>query len=183
MADFAPNYTARYRLKYRVAGKAHHTLFRVATALVARSTGFTTEVGQFLDTLAPSLPSDWQILGVDVAEQDSDVFLPAPQLPVFTVGKNPDPATSGQAARYASWTGRTALGNHCRIGIFGLNFLPEQGVANDFRLMASEGPVPSASVDYLNQWTNLRGIDLAACSWYPYVNVRLHAYWQGKLRG
>ena len=109
MADFAPNYTARYRVRYSSLGKSHSMTWRVVSS-VTDPTGIAAKVGLFLADLEGVLFDDWTVVGADFAEADTDVFLPAtpPDQPTGAI------AASGgfpqDACFQVGFVGRTALG-------------------------------------------------------------------------
>lgn len=182
MADFAPNYTARYRLRYTAAGKQHTMLFRGATKAVVDAAPFVGNISAFLNALAPSLLGTWAVIGADVAEQDSDIFLPASVLPVITASRSGTPGTAPQVPRFCSFVGKTALGHGARIYVFGVSLAPEGTESANYRFEAGENANLDAAILQLQSWTALRGPDLAAVSWYSYANYGLNAYYQRKAR-
>ena len=74
MADFAPNFTARFRMKYSSLGKNHSMIWRVASS-VTDPTGISAKVGLVLTDLAPILFDDFTVIAADFAPADSDIFL------------------------------------------------------------------------------------------------------------
>lgn len=182
MADFAPNYTARYKLKYQVGSKKHSMTFRGGTIEIVTGAGFVAGISNFLDALAPQLQSDWTILGADVAAQDSDVFVPATILPAFGEALSAVASTPGTAPRFWSFIGRTGLGNQAKLLVFGVNVTPEVGLASDWRAYSPESSVVANAVASLNDFATLLGPDLSKPTWYPYANFGEHAHYQQKAR-
>lgn len=184
MADFAPNFTARYRYRYQTVGKNHSQTWRVA-ADVTDPTAIAAKVGLFLDDLADSLWDDFTILGAEFALADSDVFLPA-VLPSFGGG---NVASSGQepsdAAYAGSFVGRTIAGQKARMFQFGLNFVESvrATIGNDWKILSSEASTVSAAIVRLNETSPaIVGNDNEIVVWYEYINVKYNDRWVRRLR-
>lgn len=185
MADYAPHYTPRYRMRYRVLGQVHTATIRFprgSTTVSSEGAAFFTDL---LDVFGLRLMSDFSILGADVALTDSNVFLPAANLPVL----NDTSAAAGDESYkpvYVSFVGRSIAGHRAVMFLYGLAFSPNsaENTANDYRIQSTEDNAVLQAVSVFNGVT---GIDLVANDnndvvWYPYVNVGFNAYYQKKAR-
>jgi len=184
MADFAPNYTARYRVRYSSLGKTHSCTWRVASS-VTDPAGVADKFGLFLADMQGSLWEDFTVIGADFAEADSDVFLPAvaPDNPTGAV------AVAGSfvsdAAFQLSFVARTALGGKARFFLYGTNDveLMRDAKGNDLKLLSSESTQISNAVVRLNETSPaLVGNDDSIASWYEYVNMKYNDRWVRRLR-
>lgn len=181
MADFAPNYTARYRLRYSTMGKRHAMTFRKHPGGGSLDL-FIAGVDAFLTTLLPKLNADWTLLSADYAGENSDVFLPA-DMPTLATGGTTTPAT-GYRPGFISFVGRGALGSPTRLFIYGTAYLPvvSSGAAGDWRITSAEDSVIANAVGDLNTIPDHAAIDRSVPTWYPYVNCGYNGYYQRKMR-
>lgn len=184
MADYAPNYTARYRVKYSSLGKTHSMTWRLDAGTTTFS-AVATKMGLFLADMAGNFWADWTVIGADAALADSDVFLPAPApaQPTGTVGINI--ATISDAAFALSFVARTIAGEKARFFLYGtsLPIAVRSGTGNDFKVLASENSGVSAGIVRLNQTSPaLVGNDNQTAIWYEYANMKYNDRWVRKLR-
>ena len=184
MADFAPNFTARFRVRYSSLGKSHSMMWRVASS-TTDPTAISAKVGLVLDDLAPLLFNDFTIIAADFALADTDVFLPAPS-PAFGGG---DVSAAGgvpnDAAVSVSFVGRTTLGNKARMFLYGTNSgaVMRTTTAQDFKLTSAESAAVSAAIVRINETgPAIVGNDDAVASWYEYVNVKYNDRWLRRFR-
>lgn len=184
MADFAPNFTARARLKYSSLGKNHSMMWRVSSA-ETDPTGISAKIGLFLDDLAPILFNDFTVIGLDFALADSDVFLPAPT-PAFGGG---DVSAGGgvptDAAVSLSFVGRSTLGGKARMFLYGTNTgaIVRTADVNDWKLLSSEDASISAAIVRLNETSpSIVANDDSVVAWYEYVNVKYNDRWVRRMR-
>lgn len=187
MPDYAPNYTARYRMRYSVGGANHTSTIRPAgssddpAAIAGAGAAIFTDV---LTALAPMLSDDFTVLGADVAVANSDIFLPAATVPVGT-GSLGTTLDAGWVPMNLSFVGRTTAGGRGLFRIFGpsVNPMASEVTQNDWRLTAAEDARVSDVVNILMlDGARLKGNDGAALIIYPYANVSAHAYWQKRRR-
>jgi hypothetical protein len=183
--DFAPNWTARYKLSYRVLSKKHSMLFRFIRGTDASTgTAMAAAVAVFLNTLETYMYSDFAIIGADFAAADSDVFLPT----VAPTGIAGTSSTAGvplsERARSTSFVGRSDAGGRCIIFVYGLVLPPTDPTAGDFRVTVAENTSIANGVTALNTLSpHLVAGDGYDTNWYPYVNTKYNNYHTRKLRG
>lgn len=184
MADFAPNYTARFRIKYSTQGRNHSLTWRIASGS-AGPADVTAKMGDFLAAIEGFLYTDWTIISADYAPANSDIFLPT-ALPANPTGASNvaiEPQSSDAMA--VSWVGRTTLGGRARFFIYGMDTagLLATATGDDWRVTAVESPDIAAGVTVLdNESPSLVGNDDAAVNWYPYVNLKYNDRWVRKMR-
>lgn len=182
MADFAPNFTARYRIRYSQGGKNHSMTWRVASS-VTDPTGIASKVGLFLADIEGMLFSDWTLIAAEFALADSDVFLPA------VMPDAPTPAATGGVASdvacYIGYVGRSTLGGKARMFLYGTNIASfvraSQGL--DFKVLSGESSVIADTIVRLNETSPaIVANDDRPAVWYEYVNVKYNDRWVRRLR-
>jgi hypothetical protein len=184
MADFAPNFTARYRIRYTSLGKTHSTTWRLVNTVTDPS-GVASKMGLFLADLAPNLYSDWTIVGADFALADSDVFLPAVEPANPTGAVSTGGAAGSDAAFQMGFVGRSTAGGRARFFIFGTNIAADvrDVVGNDFRVKSAELASISAAIVRLNETAPaLVANDNHVATWYEYANMKYNDRWVRRLR-
>lgn len=186
MPDFAPNYTARYRLRYSVLGHEHTMLFRIARGV--GSTGLALMVakaGDFLTAIEDARYTDWLELSAEYAAEDTDIFAPA-ALPTVSTGTAAIPAQSVSQSTYAvSFVGRSAAGQKAKFFVYGVSFDPENLVTpgDNFRITSAENAIVAAGVAELNSGApDIVASDNFGVSWYPYVNGKYNDHWVAAVR-
>lgn len=187
MPDFAPNYTARYRVRYSVGGAVHTCQLRVEPAAQTITGVSTIGAAVFTDlftALSSLLSDDFTILGADAAVQDSDIFLPADALPVGagSLGQTID---LGYRPLNLSFVGRSSVGGRAVFRVFGVatNPMGAPTIENDYRLTSAESVPIASATNALNLASGvLLANDGANVTWYPYANINVNAYWQKRAR-
>jgi hypothetical protein len=186
MADFAPNYTARYRVRYFVGGANHSTTLRCTPGSQTNAAISAIGAAVYSDVftaLGGSMSDDLAILGADVAVKDSDIFLPAEVLPVGAGSLGAD-LDAGFRPINLSFVGRSSSGGRAVFRIFGVGVNPMAASAdeNDYRLTIAESLPVMGVVNALNLATVLCANDGAPVTWYPYANININSYWQKRNR-
>lgn len=186
MAAYAPQYTGRYKVKYRVLGRPHSMTLRTSRSALS-PTGVRSLFDDLFNALSSRLFTDFTVVGADFAAPDSEIFLPVSPIPIAasTSGIAGD---SSHTPQYASFVGRTMSGGPVRLFIYGWSIAPQaaDNTANDWRVTAAEDTAVADAVDVLNGATGagyeIVGNDNASVVWYPYVNVGQNAHEQRKAR-
>lgn len=186
MADFAPNFTARYRVKYTTLGRQHSMLWRIARGV--GSTGLAlmvAKVGSVLNVLVPARYTDWLVVGAEYAPEDVDFFVPA-AIPTVTTGTAPIPPNPVSQSTFAiSMVGRSTAGQKARMFLFGTSFDPESLLApgDNFRVSTVESPLVTSLVNSLNSGSpTIVGSDGMGVIWYSYINTKYNDHWIAKVR-
>jgi len=188
MADFAPNYTARYRVRYTVLGKNHKMQFRLARG-TSDVGNIALKVAAYLSALSPTLFTNFTVLGAEFAPEDSDIFLPvAPPVgfspPALAI---PGAPISEQSLAW-SFVGRSIGGLQCRLFLYGAGSGPENVGApavtfDDWRLTSVQSGIVNNAVIVLNNSSpSLVGNDNQTAVWYPYANFKYNNYWVRRTR-
>lgn len=186
MADFAPNFTARFKLGYHGAGRNHSMTWRMTgDGAPASADALLVVLQAFLTAMAPDMYTDWTVNSAARCAIDSDVFLPyvtptvAPTGTTFD-GSVPRSATAGSL----SFVGRTTGGLRAIFFFYGCDLVgPGTPSRDDLRIYASEEPTIADALAVLEgAGAVLRGNDGNPIVWYPYVNVKTNDYWGGRVR-
>lgn len=185
MPDFAPNYTARIKLRYSVAGATHTMQWRAPSSIGAGDVpDYVAKMETFLNDLEAKLFADFVILGTTYALADSDVFLPTDSPTgiagtVSTSGRSPS-----QKAWAISFVGRSANGGRAEFFLYGIALNPVTVTSpNDFRIHSTEDSDISTAIGVLDDTPpDLAANDDGLVTWYEYVNAKYNDYWTRRLR-
>jgi hypothetical protein len=187
MPAYAPNYTARVRVKYRAALGVHTQTWRLPT-LGFLSVGLNaalSAIEAIWSHFGPICFDDLQCLAVTYADVDSNIFLPASVIAMTGAIATPTDNPSIKADAI-SIVGRTATGQPAKEFFYGVDAsifnVPGQ---QNYRL----NPGESGDVDGGIAEANGFLIDLVLCgsdgtgiTWYPYANQKPNDYWVKRLR-
>jgi hypothetical protein len=183
MATFAPNYTSRYLVKYRAAGRTHRMSVRYGLTLGPPPVGLVTTISNVLTALAPVLVSDFAVLSAGYIQQATAIELPAP---APTAAGGTAAWTAGDSPRFISFTGRSITGQPAAFYVYGVSLDPgtdAQVFANDYRVLVSEQGDVEIAVNELNApLVSITANDASEVIWNQYVNVAYNAYYQRKAR-
>lgn len=184
MADHAPNYTPRLKLRYQSKGAIHTLTWRDARAETDPGP-LTAKLVLFLNAVAPLRLDDWTAIGLEWAEVDSDIFLPL-TVPAIDPGETDDaPYQVSAQALHLSFPGRTALGKRAIFYLYGIGLSAFQTTPlwQDFRLNNAESAPISAATGVLNETGHpVRGNDGAAITFKPYANGKFNDHWVRRRR-
>lgn len=184
MANYAPNYTARYKLSYRVFGMSHSATFRLErTTAPGDLASFVTKLGLFLSDLAPNLYTSWTVIKAEFADGNSDLFLPvaAPAQP--SAGASQDGLANSRRAQFIQFVGKGMQGSKGSFYIYGYNVGYENGISSDFRITSLENSAISAAITRLSETSPAEvAIDNSNMLWYPYVNVKTNDHYVHAIR-
>lgn len=188
MADFAQNYTPRYRVNYRVGGNEHSFIWRVPRGTTRGDVNpYREKAEDFLNALNAVRYTSWTVLSGEWAEQDTDIFLP-------TAAPTPDP---GAATEIGSSTAKFitqyrfesrsvgAAGARGSFSIFGLSFDINDAINSNFRIFGIENTNIATALGILTEVAGptLVCVDAAFALWRPYVNVKINDHWLYEKRG
>lgn len=185
MPDFAPNYTARFRMAYTVAGASHHLTWRLpSTTLFAGLVAVANKLHAFLDALDAKIYSDFTTTGYSYALADSDVFLPYTFAVWANGGVSPAGIPPSQKALALSFPGRSVAGHRAVFFLYGVATNPTGDPdSGDFRIHNVEDAAISLATGVLNETPpNLVANDDEEVVWYPYANVKFNDYWTRRVR-
>lgn len=186
MADYAPNFTPRYRVRYSVLGQNHKMMFRIARGTLDY-TPIALKVAAFYSALSPTLFTNFTVLGAEAAPEDSDIFLPVAPPAGFTPPGLAIPANPiSESSLHWTFVGRSSGGSQCRVFLFGASQGPETTtttVFDDWRLSSAQSGIVNNAVVVLNSNSPaLVGIDNVKANFYPYANFKYNNHWVRKTR-
>lgn len=184
MADHAPNYTPRLKLRYQSKGAIHTLVWRDARS-EDDPTALTAKMVLFLNAIAEYRLDDWTAIGLEWAEVDSDIFLPL-AIPSIDPGETDDSTYQVSVqALHLSFPGRTALGKRAIFYLYGVGLTPfaTTSLWQDFRINNAESAVISAATAVLNETGHpIRGNDGATVTFKPYANGKFNDHWVRRRR-
>lgn len=182
MADYAANFTARYRIRYSSAGYAHTMMFRAVHGDASPAVGLVNAASSFLTALAPFMHADWSVVSAEYAARNSDVFLPV-ATPANPTGKSLVPSTKGGVPAFVGFSGRTGGGSKVRLYVYGLVLRPDTDGGMDYRFSQGESADLATAIANLANSSILAGVDGLTAVWRQYVNLGYNSHWQRALRG
>lgn len=182
MADYAPNYTPRARIKYLAAGLNHSLTVRAPRgSSFADTQGRIGTLATMMTALSPLMADDFAVYAQEVALTDVDVFLPATSPATFPSGSVAiaDYSTL-QRITSTSWSGKNALGQ-ARFSIFGLFWDIEVDIeAADFVMLGTETSVITTIANAASAAFCSNSGQLA--SFYPRATLKVNDYWVRQVR-
>jgi len=187
MADFAANFTARYKLRYSSLGHVHTQQWRIARG--AGATGLSSmilKVAAYLNTLTTARWTDFTLLSATYAPEDSDVFLAAGLPAGVAAGTLVIPANPiSQSVAAASFVGRSLAGQKARMFQYGTGLEPEEntGIGDNWRITSAEAATILNAVAILNNGSPaIVASDGNNAVWYGYANLKYNDYWLRRVR-
>jgi len=184
MGTYAPNYTARYGVRYRCAGREHVAKFRYGLSTAAPTAEFIAAIGAFFDVLKPLLVRDFAYLGAFYIPMNANISLPAP-VPPTSVPNSEFDFTKGDSPRFMSFVGRSITGQPAAIYVYGVSSDPGANndlIAADNRILASESATVAAAIAALEVVPLLTETSGSDVLWQEYANLAYSAYYQRKNR-
>lgn len=185
MADFAPNFTGRMRLRYRAGTATHSITWRVARGgVLSNYEAAADKLILLLNDLTALRYTDWAALSWEYCFEDDDVFLPLTPSETLAAGTGGAPTAVGVAKANAfSFVGRSLDGQKAKFFVYGLSRYSESYIIDNFRVTPSEVPQFGLAITRLNETSPaLVGSDNATVIWYPYVNQKTNDHWVGLAR-
>lgn len=181
MADFAPNFTARYVVRYSVLGLEHTMQFRIGrSAGLTGLVGMTGKVTNFLAQLQPLLFANWTVLDAKYSAEDTSFFVPvaAPTQPTGAIAVPANPLS--QATLSTSFVGLSSQGHKARLFVYGLNIGPENTAfvsTDDFRVTSVDTADIADAIAVLNTGSpTTKANDDNDVTWYEYVNTKYNDF-------
>lgn len=187
MTAYAPNFTARLRVKYHAALANHSQTWRFPSFGVGGAGLAAAEaaVQAFYDDIAPVMYDDWAFISSSFADVDSDVFLPAASFTLTGTITTPTTDPSIKAGG-VSFVGRSSGGQPAKVFQYGISVpISDSHNAGDFRINPTEIPEIDTAIAELNGFIAglvLCGSDGQAVTWYPYANFKDMDYWVKRIR-
>lgn len=181
--NFAPNYTARYRLSYRHLGRPHVITFRLpsgTTLLDLDIPKLTIEVA--FSSIASILYTNFQWISAVFCESGSDIWQPT-TVPATVTGTR-STASVPQSVVDSSFTvsGRGTAGGKCRLVTFGAFFDTSYGApGNDALITTGESAALGDFIDNITSGQFVAADDTVA-TWYPQATLKRNDHWLRQTR-
>jgi len=187
MPSYAPNFTARVKVRYHAAGANHTQLWRCTQLGVAfiEADAAIAAIQDIYDLLSPIMFDDWSVLDVSVAQFASDIFLPHGTLTAVGTVTTVSMAAS-RKAQAVSFVGRSTAGQPAKFAQFGVDtgaFADVQAI--DYRVSAGEDVTIDGVIAQLNSYTagsEIVGSDGLPIVWKGYANTKPYDYWVKRVR-
>lgn len=184
MPDFAPNFTARYKVRYQVLTKTHSITWRLARG-ASDGMAAAALMEDFWAALSGAMYNDFTVLSAAFAPEDSDVFLPT-IAPASPTGAISSPGGGAGAVPLAlSFPGRADDGQRAIFYQYGLTLVPVAGtsVLGNFRVNPGEvSQIDDAIALLVAADPLLVSNSNSPVNWYPYANVKDNDHWVRKQR-
>lgn len=186
MADYASNFTARYKLRYSTYGDEHVMGLRLPAANAQSVNVQAAEdfIESWLLTTDNSRTNTWTVLGAEYSAANSSFFFPvgfgAPIAPgLVSAGVN-----DVDEIVMTTWSGRSVGGHNGRFVAFGMFWAQVTSATfQDWRLTAAEFADVN-STRLLLQVAGLVGNDnLAMPFWNPTARVKVSDAWVNRRAG
>lgn len=187
MPAYAPNFTARLRVRYHAAGANHSQTWRFPAhgTLGIGLTAAKDAVQAVYDHMGNTMYDDAAIISTSYAVEDTDIFLPTSPLTLAGVIATPvdDPSIKAAAV---SFVGRTSAGQPAKMFFYGVSSaLRGAEESQDFRIQPLENEFIDDTIAELNGFIAgiiLCGSDANPVTWYPYANSKDMDYWVKRVR-
>lgn len=186
MADYASNYTARYKLRYSTYGDEHVMGLRLPAAgsqatNVALAESF---LETWLTTTASVRTNTWTVLGAEYSAANSAFFFP------IGFGPTPDPGTVAAGVTdvdeivMTTWSGRSLGGHNGRFVAFGMFWANVTAAQfSDWRLTNAEFPGVGNTVLLLETAGLVGNDNVAMPFWNPTARAKVSDAWVNRRAG
>jgi len=184
MADFAPNFTPRLKLTYRVQSVNHSFTWRLPRGTHIAGVGpYVAKQTAFLAALQGLMFNDWTVLTNAFSEEDVDIFLPV-ATPTQPTGAGDLSARKPEnKANFLQFVGRGTAGSKGSFYVYGCVVEVDSAVGGDYRVTTLENSAISGSVGILTETGDpLVAIDNSDMRWYSYVNLKANDHYVHKVR-
>lgn len=188
MADYAPNVTPRYKVKYRHALAEHTVQVRVVRGTTPAHDDVLGKLNLIFAAVASSRWSDFAWLSAEYTPQDTDVSIPIAMTELTSVGgaqaiADVKPIHKGLQTRFV---GRGNAGSPVSLSIFGLNFdtFTTTPALYDFRITRGEIQTVDDANDALSELAPaFVAVNSSSTIWKTYANVKVNDAWLKQIRG
>jgi len=186
MADYAPNYTVRYRLTYSTLSRTHKVMVRATRGSgAAGAFGARDRLIAALTAIATIRYTDWTVLGGEYSLEDSSFFSPDPAPGAPAAGTAAIPANpKSEGTAHVSFVGTSVGGHKAQFFLYGVGLTPEAAgvTGDDFRVTGAENATVAAAVTALNAGTGIAGNDNNIVTWKNYANAKYNNYYGRRVR-
>jgi len=185
MADYAPNFTARYKLRYIYEGDTHVNVTRWPSGstkaanedlAIAFWTAFFTATEDLRHV-------SFEVVDAEYAAGDSNVFLPATAPTEIAAGTIAGAGGASTSIAHSIWQGRSILGARCRFQMFGLYWSTlEDNIADNFYVTTTENAVVGTVAGLLTSAGMVGPDDESVAIWRSRVAYKQNDAWVGNRR-
>lgn len=186
MADYASNYTARYKLRYSTYGDEHVMGLRLPASGAQSANVLAAEsfIETWLTTTAAYRTNTWTILGAEYSAANSNFFFPVG----YSAGETPGTVAAGvtdvDEIVMTTWSGRSIGGHNGRFVAFGMFWANvTAGQFTDWRVTNAEFPGVGNTVLLLETAGLVGNDNMAMPFWNPSARVKVSDAWVNRRAG
>lgn len=185
MTDYAPNFTARYKLRYSYEGDTHVNVTRwpSGSTKAANEDSAIAFWTAFMIATEDLRHTSFTVIDAEYAAGDSNVFLPATAPTEIAAGTIAAGGGASTTIAHSIWQGRSIAGSRCRFQMFGLYWATlEDNISDNFYVT----PVESAVVTSVANLLTISGMvgpdDESIAIWRARVAYKQNDAWVGNRR-
>lgn len=179
MPDFAPNYTARYKLIYSVAGLQHSLGLRFAASMSqsAVTAGAESLLNTIFGLVSSRMMTSFTLIDAEYSAANSSFFVPVglgslAVSPSVSVGIAPmDEIVT------TTWAGRSTGGHKAKFVMFGIFWGVTDPDFDDFAVTPAEMAFVGTVAGALNGGNIVANDNLPATFWRPRATIKVNDAW------
>lgn len=179
MADFAPNYTARYKLIYSVAGLQHSLGLRWPASMAQAAVQANSEslLNTIFGLVSSRMMTSFTLIDAEYSAANSSFFVPVglgslAVSPAIAAGISPmDEIVT------TTWAGRSLGGHKARFVMFGIFWGVTDPDFDDFAVTFTEMAFVGTVAGALNASGIVANDNLAAEFWRPRATIKVNDAW------
>jgi hypothetical protein len=179
MADFAPNYTARYKLIYTAAGLQHSCGLRfpasmAQTAVVAAAVQTLNEI---FAACAGRLFTDFTLVDAEYSAANSTFFVPVGVDDLVVAGTVNAGINPMDEIVSTTWSGRSIGGHKGKFVLFGIHWAVTEAAFDDFVVTATEQAFIGTVANSLRDNSVVMNDNLDAAFWRQRATIKPSDAW------
>jgi hypothetical protein len=180
MADYAPNFTARYKLIYSVAGLQHSLGLRYAASMPQSGVVAAAEslLNSIFSALGSILLSSFTLIDAEYSAANSTFFVPIGLGSLTVTGSVAAGIFPMDEIVTTTWAGRSIGGHKGRFVLFGVYWGVGNADFDDFVVTSTEEPAIGTVAGLLSSDPGLVANDnQAAPFWRPRATIKVNDAW------
>jgi hypothetical protein len=180
VADFAPNYTARYKLIYTVAGLQHSLGLRYSAAMAqsAVTANAVALLNSIFDALSAVMLSSFTLVDAEYSAANSTFFVPVGIDDLVVAGAVSAGIFPMDEIVSTTWAGRSIGGHKGKFVMFGVYWGVSNADFTDFVVTPAEEVAIGTVADLLATAPGLVMNDnLAATFWRERATIKVSDAW------
>jgi len=179
MPDYAPNYTARYKLIYTAAGVQHSLGLRFpaanAQSLVVAAAVQT--LNEIFAACASRMFTDFTPIDAEYSAANSSFFVPVGIDDIVVAGTVAAGITPMDEIVMTTWAGRSVGGHKGKFVMFGIYWGVTDPDFDDFAVTVTEMPFVGTVANSLRDSTVVMNDNLDAAFWRSRATIKVSDSW------